>query len=584
VKVRAKSAPALFPAGEIMGRFTVEGVLGIGGTGTVFHACEIASGEHVAIKAIPQDGVLRQRAKREAVVAGRLDHPNVVRLLEVLEDEDYVYVVSELVDGGDLHSALRAGDLTDAERVRVVAAVCSALAHAHARGVVHRDVKPANVLLGRDGSVRLADFGIAALSDPEATVDDRLLGTLSYMAPETCKGDPPAAPADVWGAGILLYEAMTGANPFRARTPDELADRHGARARPLGEVRPDLPRSLLGACSRALATSPRRRPSAAALAQTLDAAADELDRAAGRRVLADVIALPRRGHGPGLRIRASRSVAAFGQLLGSVTHGHLEQRTLVRAESVAARLGPPLCVALATASALALWPFWPHGFIAPIAGICALVAFASPWLAAALALAAFVPAAGNLSAGLAWAVAIMGAVWLLACVGAGRRALLPALAPPLAAVLAWPAYLALAGRRASLCGRLLAGAAGPVAIALWHAGPAAAEDLRGSGSTIAAGRALLHGAQGAVALQALGWALAAAAWPLVWRAPGARRPLLLAAWLSLALVAQGLAPGLAGGLGQPVWAPVLAVWIAGIVVWLAVDLTGGAASGAESRS
>jgi hypothetical protein len=127
-------------------------------------------------------------------------------------------------------------------------------------------------------------------------------------------------------------------------------------------------------------------------------------------------------------------------------------------------------------------------------------------------------------------------------------------------------------------------AARPLAHARGPAGAAGPQGKGGAGGTLAAARVLVHGAHGAVALQALGWGLAAAAWPLVWRAPGARRPLLLAAWLSLALVAQGLAPGLAGGLAQPAWTPILAVWIAGIVVWLAVDLTGGAASGAESRS
>ena len=135
---------------------------------------------------------------------------------------------------------------------------------------MHRDVKPANVLLGGDGTVQLADFGIAALADPDATVDDRLLGTLSYMAPETCRGERPAAPADVWAAGVLLYEALTGANPFRARTPDELLERHAAPAPARSARCAPTCRAAGHACMRARSrANPRRRPTALALRDAL---------------------------------------------------------------------------------------------------------------------------------------------------------------------------------------------------------------------------------------------------------------------------------------------------------------------------
>ena len=122
--------------------------------------------------------------------------------------------------------------LDDAAVMRAVAAVCDALAHAHAHGVVHRDVKPGNVLLRDDGILKLTDFGIALVSDPDATVDDRLLGTLSYMAPEQALGEDVGGAADVFSAALMVYEALAGANPFRAKTPQELADaprRHAAR-------------------------------------------------------------------------------------------------------------------------------------------------------------------------------------------------------------------------------------------------------------------------------------------------------------------------------------------------------------------
>ncbi len=163
-------------------------MLGVGGTGTVFRALDLEREEIVALKAIPHDATLRQRARREASVAGKLRHPNVVRLRSVHEDGQYVYIASDIVEGMDLAGALRQGQLGDPALLRVASAVCAGLAHAHEHGVVHRDVKPANVLLGRDGSVRVLDFGIASLDEPDATVDDRMLGTLSYMAPETCLG------------------------------------------------------------------------------------------------------------------------------------------------------------------------------------------------------------------------------------------------------------------------------------------------------------------------------------------------------------------------------------------------------------
>ena len=273
-----QQGPALFPSGVVCGRFRIDGVLGVGGTGTVFRALDLECQEVVALKAIPHDATLRQRARREASVAGKLRHPNVVRLRSVHEDGQYVYIASDIVEGLDLAGALRQGQLGDVALLRVAAAVCAGIAHAHEHGVVHRDVKPANVLLGRDGSVRVLDFGIATLDEPDATVDDRMLGTLSYMAPESCSGGRPTPATDVWAVGVMVYEALTGANPYRARTPDELRERHRHPPRSLADLRPELPRSLAAACARALDSHPRRRPSAAAFGRILSAAADAIER------------------------------------------------------------------------------------------------------------------------------------------------------------------------------------------------------------------------------------------------------------------------------------------------------------------
>ena len=134
---RQAGVPALFPEGIVAGRFRILRILGVGGTGTVFEALDETSGAAVALKAIPRDERLIRRARREMRVAATLDHPAIVRLLESVEDDDYIYVVFELVRGDDLAHAFREGMLDDAAVMRAVAAVCDALAHAHAHGVVH---------------------------------------------------------------------------------------------------------------------------------------------------------------------------------------------------------------------------------------------------------------------------------------------------------------------------------------------------------------------------------------------------------------------------------------------------------------
>jgi hypothetical protein len=580
--------PALFPSGVVCDRFRIDGVLGVGGTGTVFRALDLLREEIVALKAIPHDATLRQRARREASVAGKLRHPNVVRLRSVHEDGQYVYIASDIVEGMDLAGALRQGQLGDTALLRVASAVCSGLAHAHEHGVVHRDVKPANVLLGRDGTVRVLDFGIASLDEPDATVDDRMLGTLSYMAPETCQGARPTPATDVWAVGVMVYEALTGANPFRARTPDELRERHKHPPRSLGDLRPDLPRSLAAACARALESHPRRRPSATAFSRVLSAAADAIERPAGRE--------PRTG-GPrgggrggdrgGRRLHLVPALPALPRLPGMPALPVLQRpnvdldlggwaaaiaRCGIAAPSEAvvrpARLAAGSASAgIAIAAVLGAFPFWPPGLVLPLAFAGAALALASPWLAAAFALAVCVPALGDVSAGLAWCAALAGGLWLIACVRAGRRALLPAVAPVLAAVFLWPLYVLAAGSLRTLAGRALAGAAGPFAIALWSAVPLA-DGLAGSASAGVVGRDVLSGLGAPLLLQSAAWAAGAALLPYALGAT--RRGLFMGVWLAGLLAGQVALPALAGAAPEPPGRSVVAIWAVAILLALGV--------------
>ena len=575
-----QQGPALFPSGVVCDRFRIDGVLGVGGTGTVFRALDLEREEIVALKAIPHDATLRQRARREASVAGKLRHPNVVRLRSVHEDGQYVYIASDIVEGVDLAGALRQGQLGDAPLLRVAAAVCAGLAHAHEHGVVHRDVKPANVLLGRDGTVRVLDFGIATLDEPDATVDDRMLGTLSYMAPESCLGGRPTPATDVWAVGVMVYEALTGANPYRARTPDELRVRHRHPPRSLADLRPELPRSLAVACARALESNPRRRPSAEAFGRVLSAAADAIERP-GEREPSPTASRPAR---PARRLPSLPGRPSLAALpsLSALPRPHADFALGEWGESLA-RCGLPefsdgarraarlvagsSCCALLIASVLGAFPFWPSGLVLPLALTGALLALASPWLAGAFALAVCVPALGDVSAGLAWCCALAGSLWLVACVRAGRRALLPAAAPLLAGVFLWPLYVLAAGSLRSVLGRALAGAAGPVAIALWAAVPLAG-GLTGSADAASVGQTLLTGAGAPLLVQSASWALAAAVLPFV--LASARRGVWLAVWLAGLLAGQAALPALAGAAPEPAVRSAVAIWAVAILLALGV--------------
>ena len=216
---------------------------------------------------------------------------------------------------------------------------------------------------------------------------------------------------------------------------------------------------------------------------------------------------------------------------------------------------------------LGAFPFWPAGLVLPLACAGALLALASPWLAGAFALAVCVPALGNVSSGLAWCGALAGGLWLLACVRAGRRALLPAAAPLLAAIFLWPLYVLAAGSLRSVLGRALAGAAGPFAIALWAAVPLAG-GLSGSADAGGVARSLLAGAGAPLLVQSATWALAAAVLPYV--LASARRGALIGAWLAGLLAGQAALPALAGAAPEPAVRSAVAIWAVAILLALGV--------------
>ncbi len=273
----------------LLGRYRLVERLGAGGFGVVWRAHDEQLDRAVAVKRIPlpceQDG---ERARREALATARLSHPSIVRLYEATPDEEAFYLISELVEGETLAGLIAEDRLSDEEIVEVGLALVEALEHAHAQGVIHRDVKPQNVLVPRDAleraptrgappaAAKLADFGGASLAGDEAlTRTGDVFGTLAYMAPEQSEGEEVGAPADLYSLALVLYEAFSGVNPVRGRTPAATARRIGAPIEPLERHRRDLPRALTRALDQALGREPGLRGS---LADLHDALSDALER------------------------------------------------------------------------------------------------------------------------------------------------------------------------------------------------------------------------------------------------------------------------------------------------------------------
>jgi len=294
----------------VLGRYRLRERLGAGGFGVVWSAHDELLRRDVAVKRIAlapeEDG---ERASREALASARLAHPAIVALYEACPADDAFYLISELVDGATLASLIADDELDDEDVLQIGVALCSALEHAHARGVIHRDVKPQNVLvpLGEEaparpseafgGVAKLTDFGGARLSGQDAlTRTGDVLGTLAYMAPEQCEGRAAGEPADLYSLALVLYEALSGVNPARGATPAETVRRIGRPLPSLGRARRDLPRGLVQALDRALTRSPAARGT---LSQLRDALAAELVEAPTRIERALPAREPRRRHGPG---------------------------------------------------------------------------------------------------------------------------------------------------------------------------------------------------------------------------------------------------------------------------------------------
>jgi len=255
--------------------------------GVVFLALDEHLQREVAVKRIAIELDPDGRGEREALAAARLSHAAIVALYESGRDDNAVYLVSELVRGRTLAELIRAGELSDRDVVRIGTTLCDALEHAHQRGVIHRDVKPSNILCpdpGDEGAVvaKLTDFGIATMADVDVlTRTGDIMGTLAYMAPEQARGAGVTGATDVYALGVVLYEGLSGVNPIRAGNPAATVRRVGMRLAPLQRVRRDLPTELCRAIDAAVDPDPAQRAGLGLLRLALAHAIDRVGDARG---------------------------------------------------------------------------------------------------------------------------------------------------------------------------------------------------------------------------------------------------------------------------------------------------------------
>ena len=246
--------------------YKVDRPLGAGGFAVVFLVRDLSLKRSLAIKVLSPDLItsktVLERFKREAETVAQLSHPNIVPLHFIGQKDDLLYLAMACIDGGSVADRLeKEGPLPIADASRIIAEVASALAHAHKRGVIHRDIKPQNVLIDSDsGRALVTDFGIARTSDSSLTATGMFVGTPTYLAPEQVTGEPSDHRADIYALGVMAYEILGGKPPFDAPTPTAiLMKRLAGPPEPLTTVRKDTPEELERIVDACLASDPEQR-------------------------------------------------------------------------------------------------------------------------------------------------------------------------------------------------------------------------------------------------------------------------------------------------------------------------------------
>ena len=250
---------------EKIGRYSIVDVVGKGGMGVLYRAQDTVLERDVAHKMMlvdfSNDAATRERFQRAARAVARLQHRNVVTIHELGEVEGTPYIVMELLGGQDLDALLKSEvKLSLGQKLEIAAQLCEGLSYAHEQGIVHRDIKPGNVRVLEDGTVKILDFGIAKFAQSSVTQTGSVMGTPSYMAPEQIMGQPVDGRSDLFSAGVLLYELLAGVKPFQGDSPTAVVYQiMNGEPVPLEKSIPDIPEAINQIVGKALQKNPEHR-------------------------------------------------------------------------------------------------------------------------------------------------------------------------------------------------------------------------------------------------------------------------------------------------------------------------------------
>ncbi len=251
--------------GKTFGHYQLHEPIGNGGMATVYRATDLATGRVVAMKVlspfIARDTRFKARFEREIAVQRQLEHPHIVSILDSGESDGYHFIVMPFFGTGTLHDRMQKGALSVREATRVMDEISAALTHAHSHGIVHRDVKPSNILMDEQGNTFLSDFGFAYVPDSGISLTGSLLiGTPAYMSPEQCRGEDVGPSSDEYSLGVVLYQLATGRLPFEGDTPLAVVVKHASEPLPAPrDYSPNLPEPVEDVLIRALAKDPADR-------------------------------------------------------------------------------------------------------------------------------------------------------------------------------------------------------------------------------------------------------------------------------------------------------------------------------------
>ncbi len=476
-RARTQDRRARTPNGDltlVLDRYRLQRRLGAGSFGTVWQARDERLDREVAVKIVPRERIVGGRFEREARAAARLAHPGIVMLYEAAVDDEGAYLVSELVRGHTLGDLLQAGRLSDHDIVAIGIALCDALSHAHGEGIVHRDVKPANVLVPDTPTTpaqiaKLTDFGVACVVGGDSlTRTGDVIGTAAYMAPEQAEGREAGAAADLYALAVVVYESLTGVNPIHTSTTAQRARRLGAHLPPLRRQRRDLPPELGQGIDLALRPRPRERGRVSDLRTALLASLQCLDDTPG------VVA------GPWPRL-AERSAGRPSSPFEEPRGGDPDPEATPEATLASPAVWPARAAAAITTTLMTAWlasHFLLGSPVAPaaagvLAGALVLLAPRIGWLIVVAGLAAGAAAEQHPGGGVVILLAGLVPVLLLPRVGTDWP--LGAIAPGLGAIGLGGAWPALAARARSAWRRAALGATGWIWLVL--AGPLTGADL-----------------------------------------------------------------------------------------------------------